>query len=40
MDFVLEKQAEISPMASKLFMIKGINRVFYGKDFISISKNE
>ena len=33
MDFV-----HISPLARKLFGIEGVNRVFYGKDYISISK--
>jgi len=27
-------------LALKLFLIDGVNRVFYGKDYISISKKE
>ena len=29
-----------SPLAKRLFMINGVTRVFYGKDYISISKTE
>lgn len=32
------KAAQISPLAEKLFMIAGINRVFLGKGFISVGK--
>lgn len=39
-DFVASKYAHISPLARKLFLLDGINRVFYGKDYISISKSE
>lgn len=38
MDFVSVKYTHISPLARKIFMIDGVNRVFYGKDYISISK--
>jgi len=31
---------KISPLARKLFRIEGITHIFYGKDFISISKAE
>jgi hypothetical protein len=40
MDFVAPKFATISPLALNLFTVTGINRVFYGKDFISLSKTE
>ena len=40
MDFSALRFTHISPMARKLFGIEGINRVFYGKDFISVTKNE
>jgi Fe-S cluster biogenesis protein NfuA len=39
-DFSNERQANISPLARKIFEIKGINRVFYGKDYISVGKKE
>lgn len=29
-----------SPLAKKLFQIDGVTRVFYGKEFISVTKNE
>lgn len=29
-----------SPLAKKLFQIDGVVRVFFGKDFISVTKNE
>ena len=40
MDFVAARFTHVSPLARKLFNIDGINRVFYGKDFISIAKQE
>ena len=40
MDFSDIKYAYISPMAQKLFDVAGVDRVFYGKDFISVTKNE
>ena len=40
MDFVAERFAHASPLAQKLFAINGVTRVFYGKDHISVSKNE
>ena len=40
MDFSHIKYTHISPMARKLFGVDGVNRVFYGKDFISITKEE
>jgi hypothetical protein len=29
-----------SPLAKKLFQIEGVTRVFFGKDFISVTKDE
>lgn len=29
-----------SPLAKQLFQIQGITRVFFGKDFISVTKEE
>jgi NFU1 iron-sulfur cluster scaffold homolog, mitochondrial len=40
MDFVAARYTHISPLAKKLFTVDGVNRVFYGKDYISISKTE
>jgi Fe-S cluster biogenesis protein NfuA len=40
MDFSHMKYTHVSPMARKLFEIEGIVRVFYGKDFISVTKEE
>ena len=40
MDFSNIRYTHVSPMARKLFGISVVNRVFYGKDFISISKEE
>lgn len=34
------KFAEISPLAQELFKVQGVTRVFYGSDYISISKSE
>ena len=40
MDFSAIRFTHVSPMARKLFGIDGVNRVFYGKDFISVTKND
>lgn len=40
MDFIAVRYAHVSPLAKKLFTIDGVNRVFYGKDYISVSKKE
>lgn len=29
-----------SPLAKKMFQIEGVTRVFFGKDFISVTKTE
>ncbi len=34
----LQEAYKISPLAKNIFKIDGVTRVFYGKDFISISK--
>lgn len=39
-DFANSRQAINSPLAMKLFDIKGVSRVFYGKDYISVGKQE
>lgn len=39
-DFVAARYTHVSPLAKKLFTIDGVNRVFYGKDYLSISKTE
>jgi hypothetical protein len=36
----LDDAYKISPLARRLFKVYGITHVFYGKDFISISKKE
>ena len=40
MDFSSIRFTHISPLARKLFQIDGIVRVFYGKDFISVTKKD
>ena len=40
MDFSHIKYTHISPMARQLFQIDGVTRVFFGNDFISVSKEE
>ena len=40
MDFSHIRYTHVSPLARQLFQIEGITRVFYGRDFISISKEE
>lgn len=39
-DFPSPEAAAKSPLASRLFQISGITRIFYGSDFISITKTE
>jgi len=39
-DIVNESQAYISPLAEALFEIDGIRSVFFGKDFISVTRDE
>jgi len=40
MDFTNYEKSEVSPLAVDLFRINGINRVFYGNNYISVSKTE
>lgn len=39
-DFANISQATNSPLATKLFGIDGVNKVFYGRDYISVGKKE
>ena len=39
-EFTAPRYAYGSPLALKLFLLEGVNRVFYGKDFISVSKDD
>ena len=39
-DFSDLKAAMVSPLAKSLMMEKGVNRIFYGKDYISVGKEE
>jgi len=36
MDFGSAQMAKKSPLAEKLFSIEGVDRVFYGRGFISV----
>lgn len=38
MDFNSQKQASISPLAEMIFELKGVKRVFFGHDFIVVTK--
>jgi NFU1 iron-sulfur cluster scaffold homolog, mitochondrial len=40
MDFSSIRFTHVSPLARRLFQIEGIVRVFYGKDYISVTKKE
>ena len=40
MDFSNIRYTTISPLARQLFQIDGVTRVFYGSDFISVTKEE
>ena len=40
MDFSNIRYTHVSPIARKLFGVEGVTRVFLGKDFISITKDE
>jgi len=39
-DFANIRNAMTSPLAVKLFELKGVNRVFYGKNYVSVGKEE
>ena len=34
------KEAHVSPLAVRLFTVSGITRVFFAKDFISVTKED
>ena len=38
-DFPNEESSKVSPLASRLFEVKGVSRVFFGLDFISVTKD-
>ena len=38
-DFSNSESTKISPLASRLFEVDGVSRVFLGSDFISVTKN-
>jgi hypothetical protein len=40
MDFSHKKFADCSPLADEIFDIDGVKRVFYGNNFITVSKEE
>jgi len=40
MDYVAARYSHNSPLAKKLFGIDGVTRVFYGKDHISVAKQD
>ena len=40
MDFRSSKEADASPLAEKLFTIEGVEGVFFGFDFVSVTKGE
>ena len=40
MEFTAARHSHISPLAKKLFGIDGVTRIFYGPDFISVTKKE
>lgn len=39
-EFLNEEQAAKSAIAERLFQIKGVTRIFFGSDFISVTKDE
>ena len=39
-DFSSELAAQSSPLAQRIFQVKGVTGVFFGLDFITVSKNE
>jgi Fe-S cluster biogenesis protein NfuA len=38
-DFRSEDEAQVSPLAAELFTIDGVERVFYGPDFLTVGKD-
>lgn len=39
-EFVDADEAQRSPLAQRLFKLQGVSRVFFGQDFVAVSKNE
>jgi len=39
-DFASQEAAERSPLASAIFSLPGVSRVFFGHDFITVTKSE
>ncbi len=39
-DFVNAKDAETSPLAARIFAVEGVNGVFFGPDFVTVTKAE
>ncbi len=39
-DFASESEAGTSPLAQTVFQVNGVTRVFLGRDFLSVSKDE
>jgi Fe-S cluster biogenesis protein NfuA len=40
LDFTSPEKAEASPLAARLFQIDGVTGVFFGSDFITVSKDD
>jgi len=40
MDFAHPIYTSISPLAAKLFDIEGVTRVYFGSDFITVTKDD
>ena len=38
-DFSNIESSKVSPLASRLFEVKGVSRIFFGSDFISVTKD-
>ncbi|HSM40184.1 MAG TPA: NifU N-terminal domain-containing protein, partial [Afifellaceae bacterium] len=39
-DFRSAEDAEVSPLASRIFAVEGVTGVFFGHDFITVTKDE
>ncbi|MEM9579818.1 MAG: NifU family protein, partial [Pseudomonadota bacterium] len=39
-DFPSEVGADVSPLAARLFAVKGVTGVFFGADFVTVTKDE
>ncbi|MCA6233196.1 MAG: NifU N-terminal domain-containing protein, partial [Phenylobacterium sp.] len=37
-DFRAPEEAQVSPLAAEIFGLDGVNRVFFGADFITVGK--